>query len=139
VSTWAERRAEILGGSAGDEDGCKGNWEGDGERDAARRLGRVVRRMSGRMTLSMSGRMTLSMSGRMAFSMSGRKLLRLLVMVSCHTSVTTVALDEVVERAPCDDGVARSVGETERVRCSRSTHFGRGESGVRLLRAACGV
>jgi hypothetical protein len=26
-------------------------------------------------------------------------------MASCHTSATTVALDEVVERVPCDDGV----------------------------------
>jgi hypothetical protein len=45
-------------------------------------------------------------------------------MASCYTSATSVALDEVVERAPCDDGVARSVGETERVGPLRYTRFG---------------
>ena len=119
VWTWAERRAEILSGFAGDEDGCGEDWEGDGERDAARRLGRVVRRMSGRMSF----RMSLRMSGRMV----GRSSLRPLVMASCHTSSATVAFDEVVECAPCDGGVARSVGEIERDRSSRSTRFGRGE------------
>jgi hypothetical protein len=45
VSTWAESRAETLGGLVGDEDRCRGDGEGDGKRDTARRLGRVVQGM----------------------------------------------------------------------------------------------
>jgi hypothetical protein len=99
----------------------------------------VVRRMSGRMCFKMAGRSLGRSSGRSLGRSSGRSLSRPLVMVSCHTSATTVALDEVVEHAPCDNGVTHSVGETERVTSPRSTRFGRGESGVRLLPAACGV
>jgi hypothetical protein len=87
----------------------------------------------------MFGRSLGTSSRRSLKRSSGRSLSRLLVMASCHTSTTTVALDEVVERALCDDGVVRSVGKTERVRSSRRTRFGRGESGVRLVRTTCGV
>ena len=135
MSTWAEKTAETLGGLAGDEDGCRGDCEGHGERDAARRLGRVVRRISRRRVGRSLGRSCARSLG----SSSGRTLSRPLVMASCHTSTTTVALDELVEHAPCDDGVARSVGETEYLRSLRSRRFDGSESGVRLLRAACGV
>jgi hypothetical protein len=87
----------------------------------------------------MSGRMSGRMSFRMVGRSLGRSLSRPLVMASCHTSSTTVALEEVVERAPCDDGVVRSVGEMERARSRRSTRFGRGELVVGLVRAACKI
>ena len=79
------------------------------------------------------------MSLRMFRRNLGRGSLRPFAITSCHTSATLVALDEVVERAPCDDGVARSVGEIERVKFLRSTRFCRGESVVRLVLAAYGV
>ena len=62
-----------------------------------------------------------------------------MVMPSCHTFTTAVALDQLVEHALCDDGVALSMVETEYLRFLRSTRFDSGESGVRPLRAACRV